>query len=615
MRRKGWVGAAWLGITIVSVACTSEPPKLTAVYYDPYLTNEPEESFRLRNGLTTDADISGWIATDGEGSATFPSGATIPAGKSIWVARQATAFRSEFGFAPDWEYAADTDPTVPNLTLTGAFSLANTGDDLRLTDASAVVQDAVVWEAGDTATLGWSGAALQPYDNNNLGIEGQILYRKLDELSGIPVPDTDTAEDWAQSRGDIINGRKVQYPGWDLEHFFQTPKAVQPSTITVGVAPDSAYEQVLALMQSAASSIHLAVYTFTSAPLADALAAQALAGVEVRVLLEGEPAGGIDDQELWVAQQIENAGGEVWFLFTDDSIDVHDRYDYYHAKYMIVDSTRALVASENFGGSGMPSDDKSDGTSGNRGAYVVTDSPTMVAHLADVFARDLDPVSHRDVTRWGVGGQYGPPPAGFVPSYGSGGTVYPVAYPNPVTVTATIAQEMVQSPETSLRDHDALLGMVKQAAAGDEVRVEQLNEDAWWGASASNAIDDPNPRLEAYIAAARRGAKVRLLLDSFYDSPTDPRGNRATCRYANGIDLAESLDLECRVGAPTGLGIHNKMVLVKAGTSYKLHVGSLNGSEQSNKGNREMAIQVQNRTAHDFLAGVFDADFSIGTIP
>ena len=28
--------------------------------------------------------------------------------------------------------------------------------------------------------------------------------------------------------------------------------------------------------------------------------------------------------------------------------------------------------------------------------------------------------------------------------------------------------------------------------------------------------DDPNPRLAAYLAAARRGAKVRLLLDEFF---------------------------------------------------------------------------------------------------
>ncbi len=103
--------------------------------------------------------------------------------------------------------------------------------------------------------------------------------------------------------------------------------------------------------------------------------------------------------------------------------------------------------------------------------------------------------------------------------------------------------------------------MVARAGSGDRVMVEQLYEYKYWGPTSSTPITDPNPSLEAYIAAARRDATVHILLDSAYNDPGDPCGNTATCNYVNSIASAESLDLACLLGNPTGTGIHNKMVL------------------------------------------------------
>ena len=64
------------------------------------------------------------------------------------------------------------------------------------------------------------------------GLEGQILYRKLDQATGLPVPDTDTAADWAQATDDNINGKKVLYPGWDLERYFRPETFSEPATVT-----------------------------------------------------------------------------------------------------------------------------------------------------------------------------------------------------------------------------------------------------------------------------------------------------------------------------------------------------------------------------------------------
>jgi hypothetical protein len=51
------------------------------------------------------------------------------------------------------------------------------------------------------------------------------------------------------------------------------------------------------------------------------------------------------------------------------------------------------------------------------------------------------------------------------------------------------------------------------------------------------------------------------------------------------------------------------MVLVQLGGQGYLHVGSLNGSEQSSKGNRELALQVQSNEAYAYLADMFQRDW------
>jgi hypothetical protein len=77
----------------------------------------------------------------------------------------------------------------------------------------------------------------------------------------------------------------------------------------------------------------------------------------------------------------------------------------------------------------------------------------------------------------------------------------------------------------------------------------------------------------------------------------------------NAIRIGEGLDLRCKTANPTGNGIHNKMVLVEADGHGYVHTGSINGSENSSKNNREFAVQVQSDAAHDYLADVFWYDW------
>ena len=571
---------------------------LDAVLYDGYTSGDSDEAIQLRNMIPNTITLAGWQLSDGTTTALFPAGAQLPPYATAWVTGDAAAFQQQFGHPPD-------------ITLASWPGFANSGDEVILRNSVNTLIDVLIYKAGDTGQPGWNGPALEPYLVSGVfAEEGQILYRLRDPLTGQIVPDTDTAADWAQMRDDVINGRKVRYPGWDLDPFFFTARITQTANLTVAIAPDNAYQAVVNQINSAQDSLLIETLTFENAALAQALAAAAGRGVAITVLLEGSPAGGLPDQERWVCQTIETAGGACWFMISDDALNIHDRYRFLHAKFILIDGQRALISSENLSPNSLPNDDKSDGTWGRRGVILITDAPGVVSHLQALWAADFNPAGHNDLFRWQAGHDtYGAPPAGFVPITITGGTTYTVRYATPLHVHGQLPLEIVQSPENSLRAPDSLLGLVARAAAGDTVLVQQLSERPYWGSSSSNPTDDPNPRLEAYLAAARRGATVRLLLDAYFDDGSSPTSNRATCEYVNAIALAEQLALECRLGNPAGLGIHNKMVLVEAAGQGWLHVGSLNGTEQSSKGNRELALQVQSNAAYALLAGMFDRDW------
>jgi cardiolipin synthase len=593
---------------------------INAIYYDTYLTDEPDEAFQLINVAGVPINLNGWTVTDFEGTVSLTG--ALATGDSIWIAREADDFTLEFGFKPDYEYQADTDASVPNLARVNTLALANIGDELVVRDSGNSLVDAVIYEGGSPGGTDWSGTTITPYTQGFFGIEGQLLYRKRDQITGRPVPDTDTAADWAQSTGDDVNGKKVQYPGWDSDRYFFTHQVTQSATITYVIAPDVIYDVVSAAISRAKQSIYYEGYTFSNADLADVISATLTAnpGLTVTLLLEGAPVGGISDQEKRNCQTVELAGGQCWFMINDATTSpvIHDRYTYQHAKFMVIDQYYLLTGSENLNYSSMPADDKGDGTSGNRGVWLITDSPELVTYALDIFDHDHDPIHHRDLVRWNVADpRYGAPTPGFEPDYSSGGTAYTPVFTTPLSTGGEFFFEVLQSPDNSLRSVDGLLGMVSRAGSGDEVLVEQLYEHKYWGATASNPATDPNVRLEAYIEAARRGASVHLLLDSVFDNSNDPRGNTATCSYVNGIGSAEKLDLHCLTGNPTGSGIHNKMVLVRAGAQGWVHTGSINGSENSSKANRELAVQVRTTAGHDYLAAVFWHDWTLagGQLP
>jgi phosphatidylserine/phosphatidylglycerophosphate/cardiolipin synthase-like enzyme len=539
----------------------------------------------------------------------FPEATSLSPGEAIWVTKNAASFNRQFGFLPDLE-VVDSLIEVPELLGTWP-GFSNSGDEVVLLDRLGQLQDVVVYEDGDIQLPGWSGPSVMPYTVSSVfSEEGQILYRKRDPDSNLPLPDTNRAADWAQDPADAVSGRKVQYPGWDSDKYPRTFKITETTSFEIGIAPDNAFDLITREISEAQQSIQIASHTFRNHALADDLLDALSRGVSVTVLLEGGPAGGIEDQEKLICLSLEEAGGECWFMINDPTRNVHDRYRNYHAKYMIFDNEIVVISTENLSPDSLPSDDKSDGTWGRRGVVLKLTSIPVVEHMRTIWNDDFDPASHLDIIRWSPAHPlYGAPPLGTVPITLTGGTGYSIRFPDPVAYTDTIELELIQSPGNSLVRDDGLLGLLNSTGHGDTILAEELYEPVFWGESNSESESDPNPRLQSMLAAARRGAKVRLLLDEYFDNPTTSRSNWSTCRYVNSIAASEGLDIRCALGNPTGLGIHNKMILIQRNGLGFIHVGSLNGSELSSKGNREVAIQIQSDPAYYLLKEMFQYDW------
>ncbi len=579
---------------------------ISAVLYDGYQTDDTDEAVQLVNVGTAPVDLTDWELCKDTGaglSCRVLTSTVLSPSSRIWLARDAIGFAVSFGFPPDF----GMDDWLP-------YGLSNSGDEVVLRDDEGIVVDTVVFEGGNTAVGDWSGGAVEPYSVGRA--EGQILYRIPDETTGLPIADTNTAADWIQYTGDSAYGRRVLYPGWDLDPLFWPLTATESATVVVGVTPDNGFDVLSQTISRAQRTISVEVYSLRHPAVVTALVQKAREGVSVTVLLEGQQAAVSQDdpswqQELWACREIEAAGGQCWFMIHDTGARIYNRYDYIHAKFIIVDDEWVLITSQNLTESGFPSDDKSNGTAGSRGVVLAMNAPSMVARAAQVFALDMDAARHNDLLRWSpaLTGTYGPPvitytPQLTMPDY----TTTTVHFEAPLAVSGTYDFELFTAPEAALRQSDALLGLVGRAGAGDAIYVEQMYEYVDWG---DNPADDLNVRLEAYVAAARRGATVRILLnEGTFGGPKFGTPNTATVAYVNQIARDEGLDLQAALADPTQYGIHNKMVLVWLdGEGGYIHVGSINGSEGSSKINREMAIQVQSDEAYVYFKEMFDLDW------
>ncbi|NJN84828.1 MAG: hypothetical protein HC802_22760, partial [Caldilineaceae bacterium] len=434
--------------------------------------------------------------------------------------------------------------------------------------------------------------------------------------SATPI-DSDHAADWASDLNDMAWGRRVRLPGWrgwDKNDLFAPHTAHTEATVTLAIGPEGLFRPLADLFSRASTSIDLSIYTLEHPELCQILADAVGRGVQLRILLEGSPPGGIDDVQRWCVAQIARAGGDVRYMTpTDDAPKgAQPRFRFSHAKYGIIDGRMTINGTENFNTNSMPTTTNPP-PGGRRGFYLFTDAAPVIQALQQIFAADWAPDRFRDLRPYRADDEkYGDPPPDFVLPLPSVYTVFDAPFAQPLTVQANARFEVVSAPENALRPDAGLHAKLAAAGPGDEIMLVQLYENKNWGATSSNPIADPNPRLQLLIDAARRGARVRLLLDSYFDEPEALRSNRATTDYLRELAAREQLDLQVRLGNPTGGGIHAKLVLVRLGGEYWSAIGSLNGGEVSYKLNREVVVLTDVYPVFTRLVDVFEHDWVLG---
>src|SRR5439155_1524774 len=163
-----------------------------------------------------------------------------------------------------------------------------------------------------------------------------ILNRKLDQITGPHVPDTNTKDDWMQDddpigtatpppndrENDDISAKKLLRPGWaitnpDYEDIFATKKFNDTNGTTT-----------------------LPVYFF-----------------------DGCTSTGDDNY----------------------------RFNNVHAKIMVVDGQWVLTGSDNFSSASMTNDNKANGTAGERGGMIITNAPDVVSYTMRLINFDFQP--------------------------------------------------------------------------------------------------------------------------------------------------------------------------------------------------------------------------------
>lgn len=143
-----------------------QPLFITEVHADGLLDSE-SEWIELTNLGPIPIDLASWSfadqatrATAAEGSIRFDVGRSIPAGDTIILAHSGATFAADFGFAPDYEYGADTASAAPYLHRTSDWSpntniqLDNGSDQVLLT-CGGVMRDIIRWgpAPGDATTV------------------------------------------------------------------------------------------------------------------------------------------------------------------------------------------------------------------------------------------------------------------------------------------------------------------------------------------------------------------------------------------------------------------------------------------------------------------------------
>ena len=451
------------------------------------------------------------------------------------------------------EYATVTITEPGNWTLTDGEGVVDLPDDRTGRFAATRHPD-------KTAT--YTNAIPVATDGSfQLAVSGETLTLRR----GDSVVDTVSYEDAPESQ----QWRADRKPRWQPAGFEpRSPTTVTDASVEAFVLPDNPVAPIDAI-DDADDRLYLAAYTLTDDRVIDELTAAHDRGVDVRVLVEGGPVGGMTERQATALDDLTAAGVDVRVMTGDAA-----RFRYHHAKYAVADDT-AVVLTENWKPAGT-------GGADSRGWGLTTQSAATADELAAVFDHDT---TWRDTPTWKS------------------------VREEIDTVEAEVATGSYPQRHPPLSTTAAELTVLAAPDNAESELVERINNTDDELLVIQPSIGDRDYRLlEAAIDAADRGVKVRLLLSGSWYAEEE---NTALAERLRERVAADNVPLSVRVAEDNNRfgKIHAKGI-VADDTAV---IGSLNWNDNSAENNREVAIAVTDERVADYYREVFEGDWQAGS--
>lgn len=565
------------------------------------------EAIALINAGDHPHSLSGWTVSTNAGRLTLPK-LTMEPGETLYLANDAEYFSAYWHFLPDFEYGEDADQAVPDLKVPeGAVPLLNDfGDVVRLLDDQGKVIDILAYGAVSNPPAPWSGEPARLVGSPALTPQNQVLSRLR---IGDDLRLEASAEAW--SGGTPAEPERVYYAGQS-----ELPVRRVNGPVTLTAAPTDAGDQLAAWLDGAEKSIRMAGFQFSSAALADRLIAAVDRGVRVQLVVERNPGGSdLAEDDKALHQRLAEAGVEVLYAFPWDGPS-STRYGPIHSKYALIDEETVVISTGDWKESGFGPQPLCGGD--RQWVAAIAGNPDVAEMVREVWDADFGAL-YPDVRRFDrkmdrpkasfveppapcqaaepdgaataaetAGAPAAPAQAESEAPAGSETTaaVYPVTVRGNATITRLL------SPDNVLDREAGFLGVLRNAR--EELLVSAVYIDLWWGAAdqPANLEEQPNPYLTEILAAARRGVAVKVLLDPGANNLEDQRSNRHVVDYLNGLARREGLNLEARLVDLQAAGIDGLYQVNALVVDDAVVIGSMNGSENSFRHSRELALMV-----------------------
>ena len=390
-----------------------------------------------------------------------------------------------------------------------------------------------------------------------LAVGGETLELRRDGqvVDAVSYEDAPESQRWYHDRE----------PHWQPAGFRpREPATSESAPVEAFVLPDAPGAPIEAI-EGADRRLYLAAYTLASERVVAELIAAHDRGVEVRVLVEGDPVGGMSTRQADRLDDLAEAGIEVRAMTGERA-----RFRYHHAKYAVVDD-RAVVLTENWKPSGT-------GGADNRGWGITVEDPATAADLAAVFTHDA---GWNDTATW---------------------SEFRSAVETTEKEASTGSYSQTHPPKTATAESVTVLTAPDNA----DTEIRQLiNETDDRLVIVQPSIGSAGfPLLEAAMRAADRGVDVRILLGSQWYN--EEENDALAARLRERTEGSEHLEIRLAEGNGRFGKIHAKGI-VADDTAV---VGSLNWNDNSLRNNREVALAIEDAAVADYYAEVFDGDWT-----